>query len=778
MKKIEPGTQLISDAQIVSETPAIEVQPNARLGVRDILYILFRHKKKIVVLGLLGIVAAAAVFLNRSAAYESKAKLLVDYVLSRNLADSVESEVGTSSGRSMKSVLNAELEILTSRDLALKVAEKIGPEKILPDAEPEATALGASLAIYRGLTVQNGRDSQVISVSYRNKDPELAVEILNEFVGQYFLMHLEVHRSGGAVYETTKRLDEVKGELSKVDSDLLELSKIRDITAITEQLVLLGQRKTKAEEELMLAQAEVVGLQARLAAAEGRISPPVDDETIEIPKAQASDEEAEEYRKALAQIDGFELARSQILNTYTEGSDRAKTNQRRLDEAKAKRAKMLKKSPNLARTVLSLPGGTPGAGLQEASLDEARGQLFSLMARSKFLLDRKTAIEADYKSLADLAPQVADLERKKRLVAEKFALASVAQQQAVSDQALISSDITKMPNIDIIEHPSIAVVAGSKTTMMLAVALGGGGLAFGIALALLIELFLDNSIKRPDEIESRLRLPLMLSIPLLKVPEVRNGSRGKRRLLTGEGKAKRNGNGNGNSETAGGGSEMIPDPQSSAPPSRWDHDHFIRPFTDAIRDRVGHQFDVNGMKHKPKLVALTGFSDDAGTSTLAASLAASFAETVDGKVLFVDLNGDSDEEAEQIAGDSSDENLVTQDGEGEVGFREQSENLFVATIPTQNGKSKRFLPSKLYDLLPQFKSSDFEFIIFDMPLIDPMSPTMAMAGFMDKVLLVVDAGKTGRDVLKRSYEELIATRADVSTILNKTSDSLPSWLQG
>ena len=67
--------------------------------------------------------------------------------------------------------------------------------------------------------------------------------------------------------------------------------------------------------------------------------------------------------------------------------------------------------------------------------------------------------------------------------------------------------------------------------------------------------------------------------------------------------------------------------------------------------------------------------------------------------------------------------------------------------------------------------------LFDMPPLSPTSPTLAMAGFMDKVLLVVDAGKTKRDVIKRGYQDLVNSRADVSTILNKTRENLPSWLQ-
>jgi len=48
---------------------------------------------------------------------------------------------------------------------------------------------------------------------------------------------------------------------------------------------------------------------------------------------------------------------------------------------------------------------------------------------------------------------------------------------------------------------------------------------------------------------------------------------------------------------------------------------------------------------------------------------------------------------------------------------------------------------------------------------------------MDKVLLVVEAEKNNREVVKRGYRELIGARADVSVILNKARSYGPSWLE-
>jgi len=50
------------------------------MGVGDILFILFRHKWKILILGLMGLAAAAAIYKLYPKAYASQARLFVRYV--------------------------------------------------------------------------------------------------------------------------------------------------------------------------------------------------------------------------------------------------------------------------------------------------------------------------------------------------------------------------------------------------------------------------------------------------------------------------------------------------------------------------------------------------------------------------------------------------------------------------------------------------------------------------------------------------------------------------
>ena len=80
--------------------------------------------------------------------------------------------------------------------------------------------------------------------------------------------------------------------------------------------------------------------------------------------------------------------------------------------------------------------------------------------------------------------------------------------------------------------------------------------------------------------------------------------------------------------------------------------------------------------------------------------------------------------------------------------------------------------------MPNLKASDFDYIIFDMPILSQTSPTLGMAAFMDKMLLVVEAGKDSRETVKRGYRTLVNGRDNVSVVVNKSRSYTPKWVDG
>jgi Uncharacterized protein involved in exopolysaccharide biosynthesis len=379
-----------------------------------------------------------------------------------------------------------------------------------------------------------------------------------------------------------------------------------------------------------------------------------------------------------------------------------------------------------------------------------RSRVAGMEAKVALLKSRLADIQQRAKQLSELTPQMEELERKRELDETNYKYFAESLEKARVDEAL---DPSKMPNISIVQRPSPPVLETTKR-LKKSLALAGGGLALGLALALLRGLVLNQTVGRPLELETRLEIPLMLSIPYansrnghLRLPS--NGAPANPRALAAK-----------------------PHHSNLAP---WEPGHFMRPYCDAIRDRLGLYFELNSLTHKPKLVGITSLSEAAGASTLAAGLAASLSETHDGKVLLVDVNLGPDGVHPFFKGKPA--YPLTAALKPQTDISSAADNLYLATVGSSGlGGLAQIGLKNFFDMMPNMKASDFDYIIFDMPPLHQTSPTWGMAAFMDKLLLVVEAEKNNRDVIKRGYRKLVAERDNVAVVINKTRSYIPKSL--
>jgi len=279
-----------------------------------------------------------------------------------------------------------------------------------------------------------------------------------------------------------------------------------------------------------------------------------------------------------------------------------------------------------------------------------------------------------------------------------------------------------------------------------------GGLGLTVAFALLKELFLTRTVRRPIEVEKFVGISPLLSIPYNARPNTASAS-----------------NGNGKVD-------KIVVKATSGNLAPWDLNHFVRPYAEAIRDRLGLYFELHNLTHRPKLVGVAGFSEVSGTSTLAAGLAAAMSATNDGKVLLVDVSLGPDHVHPFFKGKPAYPLKAALKPNGSIDAA--AENLYLATVggSANTGLAQLGL-KKFFDLMPNLKASDFDYIIFDMPSLHQTSPTWGMAAFMDKFLLVVEAEKNTRDTVKRGYRRLVTERDNVSVVVNKARSYGPKSLE-
>jgi Mrp family chromosome partitioning ATPase len=383
-------------------------------------------------------------------------------------------------------------------------------------------------------------------------------------------------------------------------------------------------------------------------------------------------------------------------------------------------------------------------------VDSVKAQVAGTQGKIEALKTRVRDIQQRTKQLSDLGPQIEELERRRELDEANYKYFAASLEKARVDEAL---DPSKMPNISAVQRPSPPIL-DTKMRDKVALGLAGGGIALGVALALLRGLFFNRTVGRPLQLETRLHIPLMLSIPYSKTS--RNGHLA---LPT-------------NGSNASSGALATKRRHSKVAP--WEAGHFMRPYCDAIRDRLSLYFELNQLTHKPKLVGVAGFSENAGASTLAAGLAASLSETHDDKVLLVDVNLGPEEVHPFFKGKPAYPlNAALKPKEK---MTSAADNLYLARVGSTNGNGPTHVGlKKFFDMMPNLKASDFDYIIFDMPPLQQTSPTWGMAAFMDKLLLVVEAEKNDRDLISRGYKKLAAERDNVAVVVNKTRSYVPKW---
>jgi uncharacterized protein involved in exopolysaccharide biosynthesis/Mrp family chromosome partitioning ATPase len=646
-----------------------ETQQHSGLKLSDILFALFKHKRTILLCAVVGIIAAAAVYFFYPPVYESRAKLLVRYVVERSAVDPIEgAKPGGSSRDDTDKVIGAEIAILTSWDLAVQVAQAIGPKRLLPRSGEAATETAAAGTVSSGLTAVSTKGSNIIFVSYKNRDAQMATLVLQELLSRYFIKHLEVHRSAGAFDFVTQQTDQVRTRLNQTEDALRSLRDKTGIVSLKDGSDALSTEATKAKEQLNDAEAELAEQTA-------------------------------------------------IVKQRTENK--------------------------------SKKGWKPKSSRSEKSVESEKAQVAGTQAKVEALKSRLRDIQERMKQLSGLGLQIRELERQRDLDEANYKYFAASLEKARIDEAL---DPSKMPNISAVQRPTPPMLATTQRDKI-ALGLAGGGIALGVALALLRGLVLNRTVRRPLELETQLHIPLMLSIPRVAA---RNGH-----LALPP-----------NGLTVNPGALATRPHHSKLAP--WEAGHFIRPYCDAIRDRLGLYFKLKHLTHKPKLVGVAGFSEAAGTSTLAAGLAASLSETNDGKVLLVDVNLGAEDVHPFFEGKPAHSLKAALKPHGAIASA--ADNLYLATVGSPDAGPAQLGLKKFFDVMPNLKASDFDYIIFDMPPLNQTSPTWGMAAFMDRLLLVVEAEKNNREVIKRSYGKLVAERDNIAVVVNKTRSYVPKWL--
>ena len=751
-------------------------------SLRDLCYIFFRHKWKMILFFLAVLVGAAVLTFCRDDVYRSESKLMV-----RLGRESVALDPTATTGQiipitqSRASEVQAELEILTSREIAEKVVDAIGPEAFLegpakksPDKAVPAKELPAKgrsvkavaagwitnatqrlgsavgglrnllerwhvitpvadrqkavLIVMANLKIQAQKDGSTISVSYEATSPELAQQVLAKLTELYLEKHIDVHTTPGSYQFFTKQSEHLGAKLAQSEEQLRDLRNKTGITSLEDQQRIVLERIGALERDIDRAEANLLSSATKVRSLQDTLK--VMPETVVTAATTGfGNYGADLMRDRLYEL---QLKEQELSSKYDTRSRQVQEIRRQLAQAEAL---LNKEEPARTQVTKGL-----NAAHQQVKLDLLTEQatLAFHQAEVEVLKRRLADAQAERRALTDNMTTVKALTREIDIQETNYRKYASSLEQARIDQALQSGRIS---NISVVQPATLPIkpfrprrTLGLFLGVLLGI-FGGIGLVFFCA-------YLDHSIKTPEEAEQRLQLSALASIPRVHANTVRRaGWRGRKA-------------------------------------EQWVVPAKVREQYYALRERLLLCLDRS--KKAGSILAITGSHHGAGVSTVAANFATALARLENGHVLLVDTDLGCPS-VHRIFKKKQSPGLTDVLKNGQAGedaiLPSPIPNLDILSAGTTNGDPSEIFDSDAFARLLDAVRRNYRFVVIDLPTVSQASWAVGLARLCDGVTLVLEAERSRREVAQRVKEQLIESKAKVlGVVINKRRFRIPGWL--
>jgi uncharacterized protein involved in exopolysaccharide biosynthesis len=445
-------------------------------SLRDVLAILFKHKYKILIsFVVIAIGTVAIAFLTTPKFYVARAVLMVKF--GREFMQI--SEVGESrpAAPSQEAIINTEMQILTSTDIAGKVVEAIGPHTLYPNlaksqVEGKALLELAAMQFRQNVFVKDIKKTNLIEVYFRHENPVMAAKAVNLVTEVFQEKHLQVFSDKKSPF-LDEQQQAYEGKLKESEDRLARFKQSNQVYSLDEQKSLLIKQRADLDTMIKTGESQVKELQERYVFWKNR-------DNI-VTEAGAS-----ELR---SQLNTLHRKEQQLLERYNESSRTVQDVRREIEML---REQLRKQEDEVRKAQLS--GIESELKPLEVKIGSLRRQLGEVDAQIRSL---------DYRGreFADLRREIATNESNYQVYLKK------------SEEARISEDLDrrKMTNVNLIEKASVPLVPIQTNKQKI---LGVGlflSVAFGLGLAFISEM-LPQGLTIPHYAEKKLRLPLLVAI--------------------------------------------------------------------------------------------------------------------------------------------------------------------------------------------------------------------------------------------------------------------------
>ena len=501
--------------------------------LRDVCRILFRHQRKMICFFVAVMLAAATYAFLSSKAYRSDATLFVR--LGReNVALDATATFGQSTAVAVPTQrdeeINTEVEVLKSRQLLEKVVDAVTPQAILspspeslangtedssPAAAPaeESTSLLEMLGVTthqtpreraigvleKRVSAEAAKKANIIQVSYEGNDARVAQRIVSKLIESYLDLHARLSRPAHAHEFLDRQTSTLKEQLTALENEFRVLKNSTGLASPAEQQQILVNRIGRLDDELKTTTSQVTATQAESASLRKQLATVA--QTQLLTKADGMPNAASDGMRQ--QLYTLQLKENELASRVTDKHVELIAVREQLAAAK-------KIADAIEPTRTQFTRG-PNRAYEELhlSLLQKESLLASLEAKSSTLTTQLADSRKELETLNNNETRIAQLQREIQIRDASYRKYSESAEQARIDESLKNARIS---NINVAESPTLNRLP-VRPRRQLALLLGFGFAVMGSVCIAFTAEFLDHTLKTPDQIESRLTLPVLVSIP-------------------------------------------------------------------------------------------------------------------------------------------------------------------------------------------------------------------------------------------------------------------------
>ena len=488
-----------------------------RVSLKDFLHIIFKRKMQILLFFSATVCTVAVASFVIKPTYMATAQILVK-AGRENLYIPIGSDMSPIISSDIREQINSEIEILRSRSLAEEVAAFLSPKTIYPNLrdkgsgivkaiigghEPRSLADKAVLKLQKNVKVEWIKNSNVIKVSFKHKDPKMAALVVNSLVNVYLDHHLEVHTAPESYEFFQEQSQILKKGLGEAEEKLKAFKKLHNISSLTEERSLLLNH----EAVLRSALNQSISQEAETINRIHQLTQQLAITRESIPQGKVVDHNPYLINTLQAKLVELEIREKELLNKYTKNSRLVKNVRGEIRIVKNKLANQEKKQHDT---------NTYGLNIIYQRLKD---ELLKNEAELKALEGKKESqgfqLEDYQKRLEKFNQAEAELNQLKIEVDANRQNYSLYLNKFEESRISSAMDTEKITNVNLIEPaktPLEPVSPKVLLNLLLSVLLGAFG---GFSLAFFRE-YLDDSIETIEDVEDCLHLPVLASIPYSK----------------------------------------------------------------------------------------------------------------------------------------------------------------------------------------------------------------------------------------------------------------------